>query len=80
MRIYVRTSLLVETISKVNQEIAANEQGRLFAIVQVAGKQFKITNGDVIVIEGYWPPDVGDKINLDKVNIITICKFWLCID
>lgn len=46
----------------------SNKQGRLFAIVHVAGKQFKITEGDVIIIEGYWPPTVGDKLNLDKVH------------
>lgn len=50
-----------------NELLQKNTCGRLFAVVHIAGKQFKITEGDVIVIEGYWPPDVGDKIKLDKV-------------
>lgn len=50
-----------------NTLIADGKQGRLFAIIHVAGKQFKVTDGDVIIIEGYWPPNVGDKISLDKV-------------
>ncbi|GJQ77515.1 hypothetical protein Trydic_g20905 [Trypoxylus dichotomus] len=64
-------------IQKVNKQIASREQGRLFAVVQVAGKQFKITEGDVIVVEGYWPPTVGDKISLDKVLLIGGMDFSL---
>lgn len=48
----------------------SNKQGRLFAVVHLAGKQFKITEGDVIIVEGYWPPTTGDKISLDKVGVI----------
>ncbi|KRT78945.1 hypothetical protein AMK59_6870, partial [Oryctes borbonicus] len=66
-----------EIIQKVNKQIASREQGRLFAVVQVAGKQFKITEGDVIVIEGYWPPNVGDKISIDKVLLIGGMDFSL---
>lgn len=50
-----------------NDLLQKNTCGRLFAVVHLAGKQFKITEGDVIIIEGYWPPDIGDKIKLDKV-------------
>lgn len=39
-------------------------------MVYIAGKQFKVTKGDVIIIEGYWPPTAGDKISLDKVYFI----------
>ncbi|KAI4463659.1 50s ribosomal protein l21 [Holotrichia oblita] len=66
-----------EVIEKVNKQIAANEQGRLFAVVQIAGKQFKVTAGDVVVIEGYWPPTVGDKISLDKVLLVGGLDFSL---
>lgn len=54
-----------------NDVITNNKAGRLFAVVHLAGKQFKITEGDVVIIEGYWPPTVGDKISLDKVTIVT---------
>lgn len=58
---------VIEVVKQVNDLVAAKHQGRLFAVVHLAGKQFKITAGDVIVVEGYWPPNVGDKISLDKV-------------
>lgn len=31
------------------------------------GKQWRVTDGDLLVVEGYWPPNIGDKIKLDKV-------------
>ena len=55
---------------KINEELNKNQQGRLFAVVHLCGKQFKVTAGDVILVEGYWPPNNGDKIRLDKVNIM----------
>lgn len=53
-------------INSVNQ-LAAAKVSRNFAIVQVLGKQFRVTDGDVIVLEGFWPPNIGDRIQLDKV-------------
>lgn len=44
-----------------------NKQGRLFAVVHLSGKQIKVTEGDVVIVEGYWPPTTGDRIKLDKV-------------
>ncbi|KAL3266196.1 hypothetical protein HHI36_010379 [Cryptolaemus montrouzieri] len=58
-----------DIIRKITEKVQ-NEGEPLFAVVHVAGKQFKITRGDIIVIEGYWPPDAGDKISLDKVMIV----------
>ncbi|KAJ8966022.1 hypothetical protein NQ317_001973 [Molorchus minor] len=66
-----------EIFQQVNNQVESKNQGRLFAVVHVAGKQFKITDGDVIVIEGYWPPDVGDKITLDKVLLAGAANFTL---
>uniref|UniRef100_A0AAG5DKP6 Large ribosomal subunit protein bL21m n=1 Tax=Anopheles atroparvus TaxID=41427 RepID=A0AAG5DKP6_ANOAO len=55
------------TIESVNKQLATGSEGRLFAVVQLCGKQFKITAGDIIVVEGYWPPENGDRLRLDKV-------------
>lgn len=52
----------------VNKQIAQATEGRLFAVVHLCGKQFKVTAGDIILVEGYWPPTTGDKIRLDKVR------------
>lgn len=60
--------LFLEIFNKVQELAKNNKQGRLFAIVHLAGKQFKVTEGDVIIVEGNWPPTVGDKISLDKVG------------
>ncbi|KAJ8940378.1 hypothetical protein NQ318_015771 [Aromia moschata] len=66
-----------DIIDKVNSQIENKQEGRLFAVVHVAGKQFKITDGDVIVIEGYWPPTAGDRITLDKVLLAGGVDFTL---
>uniref|UniRef100_A0A182QXW1 Large ribosomal subunit protein bL21m n=1 Tax=Anopheles farauti TaxID=69004 RepID=A0A182QXW1_9DIPT len=55
------------TIDTVNKQLENGSEGRLFAVVQLCGKQFKITSGDIIVVEGYWPPENGDRLRLDKV-------------
>jgi len=66
-----------EVIKRVHQQVSDSKQGRLFAVVHIAGKQFKVTDGDVIIIEGYWPPTVGDKISLDKVLMLGASDFTL---
>lgn len=55
-------------IKTVNEVVKKNN--RLFAIVHVCGKQFKVTNNDLILIDGYWPPNVGDRIKLQKVLLV----------
>lgn len=54
-------------INNVNKLVKSQEEGRLFAVVHLCGKQYKVTAGDIVVIEGYWPPTIGDKIRLEKV-------------
>lgn len=60
----------------VNKQIQQQNEGRLFAVVHLCGKQFKVTAGDIILVEGYWPPSTGDKIRLDKVKISTIINIF----
>ncbi|XP_063904457.1 large ribosomal subunit protein bL21m [Zophobas morio] len=59
-----------DVIDKVNRQVAQAKQGRLFAVVHIQGKQVKVTEGDVFVVEGYWPPGAGDRISLDKVLLV----------
>lgn len=49
----------------------------MFAIIQVAGKQFKVTESDLIVIKGYWPPNPGDEIKFEKVLLVGSTDFTL---
>lgn len=62
---------------KVNQQLAKNEEGRMFAVVHLCGKQFKVTAGDIIIVEGYWPPTIGDEIRLEKVMLAGAKDFTL---
>lgn len=54
-------------VQDVKKQVESGTEGRLFAVVHLCGKQFKITTGDIIIVEGYWPPTNGDQIRLDKV-------------
>lgn len=63
----VNQKICQNVIDKVNEKIENQTEGRLFAVVHLCGKQFKVTSGDVFIVEGYWPPSIGDKIKLDKV-------------
>ena len=40
---------------------------RLFAVVYLNGRQWKISQGDLIALEGELPLNVGDVLNLEKV-------------
>lgn len=53
-----------------NDVLSQKAEGRLFAVIQVCGKQFKVTAGDIILVEGYWQPTIGDKLRLEKVLLV----------
>ncbi|PNF17589.1 hypothetical protein B7P43_G14404, partial [Cryptotermes secundus] len=69
--------LLTELISKVNKQLQQQREGRLFAVVHVCGKQFKVTTEDIIIIEGNWAPQIGDKLKLEKVLLVGGSDFSL---
>lgn len=64
-------------ISKINNQIATNTAGRMFAVVQICGKQFKVTENDIIIIQGFWPPNIGDHLKLEKVLLVGSTDFTL---
>ncbi|XP_055305720.1 39S ribosomal protein L21, mitochondrial [Sitodiplosis mosellana] len=64
-------------ISNVNNLVNRQEEGRLFAVVHLCGKQYKVTAGDIVVIEGYWAPTIGDNIRLEKVLLVGGDSFTL---
>ncbi|XP_043508056.1 39S ribosomal protein L21, mitochondrial isoform X2 [Frieseomelitta varia] len=66
-----------DIINKINKQIATNQVGRLFAVIYLCGTQFKITENDVIAIEGHWPPQPGDQLNLEKVLLVGSKDFTL---
>lgn len=64
---------VIATCNKLIEERAS----RNFAIVHLLGKQWRVTDGDLVVVEGYWPPNIGDKIKLDKVLLAATKDFSL---
>ncbi len=43
---------------------------RLFAVVMIAGSQYKITVDDTIIIRNPFYPTIGDRIRLEKVLLV----------
>ncbi|KOC60960.1 39S ribosomal protein L21, mitochondrial [Habropoda laboriosa] len=66
-----------DVLSEVNKQIATNSTGRLFAIIYLCGTQFKVTESDIITVEGQWPPQPGDKLTLEKVLLVGSTDFTL---
>lgn len=55
-------------LKSVNEAVKRHD--RLFAVVHICGKQFKVTDNDLVLVDGYWPPNVGDRIKLQKVLLV----------
>ncbi|VDP34981.1 unnamed protein product [Soboliphyme baturini] len=52
-----------------------SQNKRLFAVVSFAQQQFKVTSEDIIVIQGNWAFDIGDRIIMEKAGVfITFIK------
>ncbi|XP_077485601.1 mitochondrial ribosomal protein L21 [Amblyomma americanum] len=61
----------------VNTQIAENRTGRLFAVVTIHGKQFKVTPEDLILVHADMPVDIGDSLRLEKVLLVGARDFTL---
>ncbi|KAL0114235.1 hypothetical protein PUN28_011501 [Cardiocondyla obscurior] len=72
-----REKICTDVTREINNQIATDKIGRMFAVVQVCGKQFKVTENDIIIIEGYWPPNIGDQLKLEKVLLVGSKDFTL---
>ncbi|TSM20290.1 39S ribosomal protein L21, mitochondrial [Bagarius yarrelli] len=62
-------------IEKVNSVLEKRELGRLFAVVQFAGRQWKVTNEDLIQIENHIQAECGERLLLEKcaAQIDSLC-------
>ena len=58
----------VAVVEAVNEQLTEGKAGRLFAVVYLMGKQVLVKTEDLIVVEGYWAPQLGEVIRLEKVN------------
>ncbi|KAF6739472.1 39S ribosomal protein L21, mitochondrial [Oryzias melastigma] len=64
-------------VSAVNQRIQNRDFGRLFAVVHFAGRQWKVTNEDLILIENHIDAECGDRIRVEKVLLVGAEDFTL---
>ncbi|KAF7643662.1 hypothetical protein LDENG_00235650 [Lucifuga dentata] len=65
------------TVSAVNRRIAQQDFGRLFAVVHFAGRQWKITAEDLILIENHIEAECGELIRMEKVLLVGAEDFSL---
>ncbi|XP_078540182.1 large ribosomal subunit protein bL21m [Lissotriton helveticus] len=66
-----------ELVQRVNNLIANGQFGRLFAVVQFASRQWKVTNEDLISTRGVFNAECGDRIRLEKVLLVGSDDFTL---
>nr|XP_046231262.1 39S ribosomal protein L21, mitochondrial [Scatophagus argus] len=64
-------------VSTVNQKINQQDFGRLFAVVHFAGRQWKVTNEDLILTENHIEAECGERIRMEKVLLVGAEDFTL---
>ncbi|XP_040003044.1 39S ribosomal protein L21, mitochondrial [Xiphias gladius] len=64
-------------VSTVNQRIHRQDFGRLFAVVHFAGRQWKVTDEDLILIENHIEAECGERIRMEKVLLVGAEDFTL---
>ncbi|KAM9362708.1 large ribosomal subunit protein bL21m [Symphorus nematophorus] len=64
-------------VSTVNGLIQQRDFGRLFAVVHFAGRQWKVTDEDLILIENHIEAECGDRIRMEKVLLVGAEDFTL---
>ncbi|XP_068922637.1 large ribosomal subunit protein bL21m [Petaurus breviceps papuanus] len=66
-----------EVLQRVNELIATGQYGRLFAVVHFASRQWKVTDGDLILIENTLEAKCGERIRMEKVLLLGADDFTL---
>ncbi|XP_065200814.1 large ribosomal subunit protein bL21m [Planococcus citri] len=66
-----------EIIKKVNDHIQDGSFGRLFAVIYILGKQYKVTAEDILIIEKNWAPKMKDSLRFEKVLLVGGANFTL---
>uniref|UniRef100_UPI00358E004D large ribosomal subunit protein bL21m-like isoform X2 n=1 Tax=Myxine glutinosa TaxID=7769 RepID=UPI00358E004D len=66
-----------EVIQQANTMISERDYGRLFAVVQFAARQWKVTAEDLILIEAPLQAECGDRICMEKVLLVGGGNFTL---
>merc|ERR1719422_615493 len=61
------SSIQSDVVDNINSSLTQGDHGRLFAVVYICGSQYKVTAEDILFVRNEFPPDVGDRIRLEKV-------------
>ena len=64
-------------VRTVNQRIQRQDFGRLFAVVHFAGRQWKVTAEDLVLIENHIEAECGERIRMEKVLLVGAEDFTL---
>ena len=64
-------------VGAVNRKLQQQDFGRLFAVVHLGGRQWKVTNEDLILIESHIEAECGERIRLEKVLLVGAEEFSL---
>lgn len=64
-------------VNTVNLRIDRQDFGRLFAVVHFAGRQWKVTDEDLILIENHIDAECGERIRMEKVLLVGAEDFTL---
>ncbi|ODM90885.1 39S ribosomal protein L21, mitochondrial [Orchesella cincta] len=64
-------------LDQINGQLINNAEGRMFAVVHLSGKQFKVTPEDIIIVQGTFAPNIGDQVRLHKVLLVGSKDFTL---
>ena len=64
------SSVVSDVLDNVNSQISSRSHSRLFSVIRFASNQYKVTEGDLLVVEtNPYFADVGERICLEKVGI-----------
>ncbi|KAM8878706.1 large ribosomal subunit protein bL21m [Spinachia spinachia] len=64
-------------VRAVNLRVDRQDFGRLFAVVHFAGRQWKVTGEDLVLIENRVEAGCGERIRLEKVLLVGAEDFTL---
>ncbi|KAL3193169.1 hypothetical protein MRX96_018000 [Rhipicephalus microplus] len=60
-----------------NAQITEDTTGRLFAVIYIYGKQFKVTPKDLVLVQADMLVDIRDSLRLEKVLLVNARDFTL---
>ncbi|XP_051241513.1 39S ribosomal protein L21, mitochondrial [Dicentrarchus labrax] len=64
-------------VGTVNRRIEQRDFGRLFAVVHFAGRQWKVTAEDLVLLENHIAAGCGERIRMEKVLLVGAEDFTL---